>query len=201
MQSTEHDVEIDVSVLEDLGDEIQGPDGINFKTTRAALVSEARHPMPGRQHGRQRSGRRTVVEYLSNSLPFSDQSRMSNVWHGPWSDDRQEQHIAAGHLVDLPSDQHGDVESDFLMNHLPFRTGGFRGFSLARILSEKELRRNCGGISPKEFSEPTRHSSTIEAMFAPGSAEIRALVLSVRRWLLASWATYCGRPTDSRFGE
>lgn len=30
---------------------------------------------------------------------------------------------------------------------------------------------------------------------------MRALVLSVRRWRLASWATYCGRPTDSRFGE
>ena len=36
---------------------------------------------------------------------------------------------------------------------------------------------------------------------APGSAGMRALVLSVRRWRLASCATYCGRPTDSRFGE
>ena len=67
--------------------------------------------------------------YLFNSLPFSDRSRMSNVWHGPWSDERREEHIAAGHLIDLPSDQHADVESDFLMNHLPFHTGGFAGYS------------------------------------------------------------------------
>ena len=41
MQSTDHDVEIEVTVLEHPGEDVQDPDGINFKTTRAAMVTAA----------------------------------------------------------------------------------------------------------------------------------------------------------------
>ncbi len=67
------------------------------------------------------------MAYLFSAIGFPEGSRLTHVWNNTWADGQQGVEVASGYLVNLPADQHGELEADFLASHLPFHVGGVGG--------------------------------------------------------------------------
>ncbi len=67
------------------------------------------------------------MAYLFGVLDFLADGRLTGVWNYTRADPPAGEEVGSGHFVWLPSEQHADVESDFLSSHMPLHVGGLSG--------------------------------------------------------------------------
>lgn len=143
--STESQVTLEITIVEDLDDDVREFETLNFDTTRAALVSASHGAReigvfsePSTVFGSTRrseawswvdddpDGSWRPARLLHGMYPFEPLSRMTGITTNlPIG--RSDNDVVLFSFIELGSDQDPDVEWDAIGSHLPFRIGGMTG--------------------------------------------------------------------------
>lgn len=68
-----------------------------------------------------------MAALLYETFPQVSESRLTSVWHSLRQQRDRGGQMGCAHFIELPGDQHVDLEADWLSSHLPCSLGGLGG--------------------------------------------------------------------------